>query len=63
MDILSAFSNYFLDYSSGINFDAFCFIFSLFRSENDERSDVKNFQIKARDTRKKQQVFVSLYNE
>ncbi|XP_048015046.1 protein KRI1 homolog [Megalobrama amblycephala] len=35
----------------------------MYRSENDELSDVKNFQIKARNTRKKQQVFVSLYNE
>ncbi|XP_051741634.1 protein KRI1 homolog [Ctenopharyngodon idella] len=35
----------------------------MYRSEKEEHCDVKNFQIKARNTRKKQQVFVSLYNE
>ncbi|XP_077068014.1 protein KRI1 homolog [Siphateles boraxobius] len=35
----------------------------MYRSERDEHCDVKNFQIKAQNIKKKQQVFVSLYNE
>ncbi|XP_067314715.1 protein KRI1 homolog [Pseudorasbora parva] len=35
----------------------------MYRSEKEEHCDVKNFQIKAQNFRKKQQVFVSLYNE
>ncbi|XP_016362177.1 protein KRI1 homolog isoform X2 [Sinocyclocheilus anshuiensis] len=35
----------------------------MYRSEREELCDVKNFQIKARNNKKKQQVFVSLYNE
>ncbi|KAK7168216.1 hypothetical protein R3I94_002306 [Phoxinus phoxinus] len=35
----------------------------MYRSERDEHCDVKNFQIKAKNIKKKQQVFVSLYNE
>lgn len=35
----------------------------MYRSERDEHCDVKNFQIKAQNIKKKQQVFVSLYKE
>ncbi|XP_056127825.1 protein KRI1 homolog [Rhinichthys klamathensis goyatoka] len=35
----------------------------MYRSERDEHCDVKNFQIKGQNIKKKQQVFVSLYNE
>lgn len=35
----------------------------MYRSEREELCDVKNFQIKARNNKKKEQVFVSLYNE
>uniref|UniRef100_A0A9J7XUL2 Protein KRI1 homolog n=2 Tax=Cyprinus carpio TaxID=7962 RepID=A0A9J7XUL2_CYPCA len=35
----------------------------MYRSEREELCDVKNFQIKARNNKKKQQVFVSLYKE
>ncbi|XP_043091126.1 protein KRI1 homolog isoform X2 [Puntigrus tetrazona] len=35
----------------------------MYRSEKDELCDVKNFQIKARMNKKKEQVFVSLYKE
>ncbi|XP_073689251.1 protein KRI1 homolog [Garra rufa] len=35
----------------------------MYRSEKEELCDVKNFQIKAKNNRKKQKVFASLYNE
>ncbi|NP_001002041.1 protein KRI1 homolog [Danio rerio] len=35
----------------------------MYRSEREELCDLKNFQIKARNVKKKQQVFVSLFNE
>lgn len=35
----------------------------MYRSEREELCDVKNFQIKATNVKKKQQVFVSLFNE
>lgn len=35
----------------------------MYRSEREELCDVKNFQIKARNNKKKEQVFVSLYND
>ncbi|XP_026071936.1 protein KRI1 homolog [Carassius auratus] len=35
----------------------------MYRSEREELCDVKNFQIKARNNKKKEQVFVSLYNK
>lgn len=34
-----------------------------FRAETEELREVKNFQIKAKNAKKKEQVFKSLYNE
>ncbi|XP_076121610.1 protein KRI1 homolog [Alosa pseudoharengus] len=35
----------------------------MYRPEKDELCDVKNYQVKAKDVRKKKQIFVSLYSE